>query len=116
MIDVAIAIDGEAVSMTRTRVICGDYTDDGKLAAGTLAVVPIMAVIQPTSGARLHSGNQLEDAPEGIRTEAQWMLWSRSDIAVDDQITHRDVAYRVLFAWPRDEGGFSRAALGRETP
>jgi hypothetical protein len=53
------------------------------------------------------------DMPEGIRAEAGWIAWSRSDMALDDQIVSATITYRVLFVWPRAEGAFWRAALGR---
>ncbi len=109
MIDVAIAIDGEAVNVTLTTKGAGSYNDDGDFVPGAPTDTTIRAAIQPVKG------NQLMDMPEGIRTEAGWMLWSRSALAVDDQITSGGIAYRVLFAWPRMEGGFYRAALGRLT-
>ncbi|KNY16742.1 hypothetical protein AKG11_10280 [Shinella sp. SUS2] len=107
MIDVAIAIDGEAVNVTRARLVGGDHNDDGDWIEGAPVTATIRAAIQPVKG------NQLMDMPEGIRTEAGWMCWSRSDIIVDDTITASGVSYRVLFSWPRAEGGFYRAALGR---
>ena len=110
MIDVAIAIDGEAVSVSRTRRAAGVYTDTGDWVDGTATSASIMAAIQPVKG------NQLMDMPDGIRTEAGWMCWSRSEIAVDDVITSKAITYRVLFVWPRDEGEFYRAALGRDFP
>ncbi len=110
MIDVAIAIDAEAVSMTRTRVVGGYYNDDGEYVPGGPASETIRAAIQPIKG------NQLMDVPEGIRTEARWLCWSRASLVVDDVITHKGITYRVLFDWPRDEGSFYRAALGRTTP
>jgi hypothetical protein len=110
MIDVAIAIDGEAVLMTRTRVASGIYNDDGEYVPGGPVSEAIRAAIQPIKG------NQLMDVPEGIRTEARWLCWSRSSLVVDDVITHKGITYRVLFDWPRDEGAFYRAALGRTTP
>ncbi len=110
MIDVAIAIDGEAVSMTRIRKAAGSYTDTGDWVAGSASSTSIMAAIQPVNG------NQLMDMPEGIRTEAGWVAWSRSDLALDDVISHKSTTYRVLYVWPRDEGAFYRAALGRDMP
>ncbi len=110
MIDVAIAIDGESVLMTRTRVAPGYYNDDGEYVPGGPVTEPIRAAIQPIKG------NQLMDVPEGVRTEARWLCWSRASLVVDDVITHKGIAYRVLFDWPRDEGSFYRAALGRTTP
>lgn len=107
MIDVAIAIDGEAVNVTRTRMVGGVHNADGDWIAGTPATTTIRAAIQPVKG------NQLLDMPEGIRTEAGWMCWSRSEILVDDTITAAGTSYRTVFTWPRAEGGFYRAALGR---
>lgn len=104
----ANAIDRRAWAVTRTRDSEGLYNDDGDWVPGSSASSTIKAVVQPVKG------NQLMDMPEGIRTEAGWIAWSRSDIAVDDRIMNRDVPYRVLFVWPRDQDGdFYRAALGK---
>lgn len=110
MIDVAIAIDGESVLMSRTRKAAGGYNDDGEAVPGVPVTDDIRAAIQPVKG------DQLKDMPEGIRTEAGWICWSRSSLVVDDVITHKTITYRVLFDWPRDEGAFYRAALGRTKP
>ena len=110
MIDVAIAIDGEARNVTLTTRAAGAYNDDGDFVQGAPTSATIRAAIFPASG------NQLRDMPEGIRTEAGWVCWSRSALAVDDQIAADGITYRILYAWPRPEGGFHRAALGRETP
>ncbi|KQV83240.1 hypothetical protein [Rhizobium sp. Root1220] len=109
MIDVAIAIDGEAVNVLLTTKATGSYNADGDFVPGAPTTSTIRAAIQPVKG------NQLLDMPEGIRTEAGWMIWTRSAVAVDNQITSGGILYRVLFVWPRMEGGFYRAALGRET-
>lgn len=102
------AIDRRAWSVTRTREVAGAYDADGNWVAGSATPVTIKAVVQPASG------NQLMDVPEGIRTEAGWIAWSRSDIVTNDKITNNGVTYRVLFVWPRDQDGeFYRAALGR---
>lgn len=110
MIDVAIAIDGEARNVSLITRAAGDYDADGNFDKGLATTTTIRAAIFPASG------NQLRDMPEGIRTEAGWVAWSRSSIAVDDQIVNGSITYRVLFVWPRPEGGFTRAALGRVTP
>lgn len=110
MIDVAIAIDGEAVTVSRTRRAAGSYTDTGDWVDGAATSSNIRAAIQPVKG------NQLMDMPEGIRTEAGWMLWSRSEVALNDVISSKSITYRVIFVWPRDEGLFWRAALGRDVP
>jgi hypothetical protein len=110
MIDVAIAIDGESVGMSLTRRAPDTYDPNtGKGVDGASTTTSIRAVIQPATG------NQLRDLPEGVRTEAQWLLWSRSEVLLDDVVTHKGVEYRVVYVWPRDEGAFYRAALGRKT-
>jgi len=106
MLDVGIAIDAFAVSVTRMRKAAGAYNADGVWVAGAAATTALSATIQPVSG------RELKDMPEGIRTEAKYIAWSRSDLLVDDTITHKGSNYRVLFVWPRDEGAFYRAALG----
>jgi hypothetical protein len=109
MIDVAIAIDGEARNVTLTTRAAGSYNADGDFVPGTATTSTIRAAIFPASG------NALRDMPEGIRTEAGWLCWSRGAISVDDQIADGGITYRALFVWPRPEGGFHRAALGRMT-
>lgn len=104
-----LAIDRRAIAVTRNRRAPGAYDADGRFIEASMTAISIRAVIQPTSG------DQLKDMPEGVRTEANWLLWSRADILVDDEITHAGIRYRVLHVWPRAEGGFYRAALGRET-
>lgn len=106
----AAAIDRRAIAATRTRAPSADgsYVTGGIWVPENAEPVPIKAVVQPASG------NQLMDVPEGIRTEARWLAWSRSELLVDDTVTVSSVSYRVLYAWPRTlDGQFHRAALGR---
>ena len=103
---VARAIDRFAVKVSLTRRGAGGYVD-GVYIRGAATTSEIMAVIQPATG------NQLMDVPEGIRVEARWIFWSRSALSVDDVIKHGGVSYRVMYTWPRDEGAFHRAAIGR---
>lgn len=104
----ANAIDRRAWPVTRARASAGGYNENGEWVPGASTSVSIKAVVQPVKG------NQLMDMPEGIRTEAGWIAWSRSGIAVDDRITNKGVIYRVLFVWPRDQdGAFYRAALDK---
>jgi hypothetical protein len=111
MMDVAIAIDGEARNVTLTTRAAGTYNADGDFVAGAATNTTIRAAIFPAMG------DKLRDLPEGIRTEAGWLCWSRTPINVDDTIADGSVSYRVLFDWNRAfEGGFYRAALGRVTP
>jgi hypothetical protein len=118
MIDVAIAIDAEAVNVIRSRTGAGAYDVDGNWNSAAPSDVTIRATIQPATG------NKLLDVPEGMRTasdptgsqiNAGWLLWSRSEVALNDEITHQSIRYRVMYVWPRVEGGFYRAAMGRLT-
>lgn len=106
MIDVAIAIDGEAVNVSLIRKASGHYNNDGDWVDGASTTTSIRAAIQPASG------RQLEDLPDGIRNEARWLVWSRSEIRLDDKVTHASSNYRIMHVWPRAEGGFWRAAAG----
>lgn len=107
MIDVAIAIDAEAVSVTHTKHAAGAFNADGDFVAGAATTSTIKAAIFPISG------NDLRDLEEGTRTEAEWTMWTRSAVAIDDQVAYAGVTYRVLKVRPRAEGGFYRAILGR---
>lgn len=109
MTGVAIAIDMLAVNVSRTTRGPGGYDADGKGVPGAPTTATIRAAIQPASG------NQLMDLPEGMRTEARWLLWSRSEVKEDDEIGASGISYRVMYVWPRAEGGFFRAAMGRLT-
>jgi hypothetical protein len=109
MIDVAIAIDGEAVNVSLTRNAPGTWGTDGKWTPGADTTVVIRAAVQPASG------RQLMDMPEGIREEARWIAWSRADLRLDDRIAHGGQDFRVMHVWPRMEGGFWRAAMGLVT-
>lgn len=110
MIDLARAIDAEAVSVTLTREAEGGYSTDpetyGKWVPGGKTEAQIRAAIQPASG------RQLNDLPEGIRNEARWLIWTRSVITLGDTISNGGSEYRVMYVWPRIDGGFWRAALG----
>lgn len=109
MMDIAEAIDGEAVSITRIRRSAGAYNADGEFVPGAADALSILAALQPARG------RQLMDMPEGLRAEAGYLLWSRSDLALDDEIVASGARYRVLFVWPRPDGGFYRAAMGLVT-
>lgn len=101
-------IDRRAWVVSRSRISAGSYDGNGNYVPGSIFNSAIKAVVQPVKGA------QLMDMPEGIRTEAGWIIWSRSDIAINDRITDDGVTYRVIFLWPRNrDGEFYRAALGR---
>lgn len=109
MIDVAIAIDGEAVNVTLSREAAGHWDDDGNWVPGAPVPSTIRAAIQPASG------RHLEDLPDGIRNEARWLVWSRSELKLEDRIGHGGSTYKIMHLWPRHDGGFWRAAAGLTT-
>jgi hypothetical protein len=97
----------------------GEYNADGDYVTVPTGAAEVRAAIFPVTGAasRPSTGDMLKDAPEGVRTEATWIYWSRTPITLDNHVYDRGVTYRVLFVWDRAfEGGFYRAALGRQAP
>lgn len=66
------------------------------------------------------SPHDIQNLPEGIRTEARWTIWTRADLkATDetqglmgDEILWADAWWSVVHIWPRREGGFTKAVLG----
>lgn len=107
MIDAAIAIDAEAIPLEH-GVKSGAWSEPfgGKWIPGELAWSNIRGVLQPARG------TQLRDLPEGLRDEALWILWTRAAVLLDDLIKDGAISCRVMFLWPRREGGFTRAAIG----
>ena len=91
LLNVAVAIDAFAVGVTRTRRADGTYNQDGVFVPGAAASLAIRAAVQPISGDAVKSslGQELRDMPEGIRTEAKFVAWSRSDLLVDDTIVYK---------------------------
>ena len=106
MLNSARAIDRFAAPLTLYRTQPATYVDH-KAVVPPPVEVQIKGVVQPARG------NQLMDLPEGLRTEASWLLWTRAAVAEDDVVKTADGSrYRVVWLWPRAEGGFFRAALG----
>jgi hypothetical protein len=103
----AAAIDRRSWNVTLSSEAAGSYNADGDGVPGAPSSTTIKAVVQPAKG------SQLIDVPEGIRAEAGWIIWSRSEIKIDNRITSSGKTYRVLFVWDRSQDGdFYRAALG----
>lgn len=118
MLSVAKAIDRFSVNVTLTTRAADSYDSDGKGVPGASTTSTIRAAIQPASGHQLNDvpeGMRTSSDPKGVQTNAGWLLWSRTEVKVDDQITSKGIVYRVMYLWPRDEGAFYRAALGRVT-
>lgn len=107
ILDLGPIIDQEAVSVTLRSKSGGAWNDDGEWAGETTADTAILAVVQPATG------QKLQDLPEGERNDAEFFLWTRSDLALDDLILYAGKTHRVIHRWPRPEGGFTRAAIGR---
>lgn len=107
--DVAAAIDAEAVAVTRRTRGTATYDSGGNAVPGAASDTSIQAALQPMSGKRLL------DLPEGLRAEASLLGWSRASVAVSDEIIYGGATYRVLHVWPRPADGFTKFALGVKT-
>lgn len=117
--DVAIAIDAEAVNVTHRTVAAagGAWNDVGDWVPAAPTNPTIKMAMQPAGGQISGSrgtvnGNALLDLPEGVRQEARWLGWTRAAVVLNDEIQYVGKWYRVLFAWPRAQDGFTRVALG----
>jgi len=106
MIDLADAIEAEAVPIQILRKSGGSYDSKGLWVGEQRTPENATAVVQPATGSKLL------DLPEGERFEAQFFLWTRSALTLDDVVIHDGKEHRILFVWPRPEGGFTRAVLG----
>lgn len=107
--DVAEAIDAEAVTVTYADVATagGSYVH-GKWVASAAAPGNIQAAIQPASG------RQLMDLPEGVRSDASFVGWSRTAVKVNGTIGYDGKSWRIVFVWPRPQDGFTRFAMGEK--
>ena len=106
--DVAEAIDEEAVGVTVQPPAGGTYTPKGDAAPyAAPAPIPGAATIQPASG------RGLLDLPEGLRKEVSMVGWSRTMVADNWKVVYGDETYRVVHVWPRPADGFCKFALKR---
>lgn len=110
MIDVAAAIDLEAVDWAHKRIAAASGTwVNGKWVPGAASTVTIKAVVQPSGGRP-----EMMDLPEGIRDEAERVAWTRTELKLTDELTRNGRTYRVIHVWDRsDDGSHYKAALGR---
>ena len=111
MIDVSEAIDEEAIACTLRRKGAPSFTQGGDVVPGGATDAPIFAALLALSLERY--GDMLRDKLEGIDRDGLRMLYSRSEVRLDDAIIRGADTYRVLALWPRVEGGYYRAAIGR---
>jgi hypothetical protein len=106
--DVALAIDAEAVTVQWFASIgAGSYGTDGKWSPGSGTSTDIQAAIQPATG------RNLVDAPEGIRAESDFAIWTRSAIVLNQQIAYDGERYKIIWLAPRPQDGFRKGALGK---
>lgn len=98
MIDVAVAIDAEAVDVTHTPKEGGAYDDNGVWVPNAATPMVIKATVQPVTG------RMLQDLPEGLRQGARYTLRTRTVVAVGEllQASGWSEPLRVLYAryWP----------------
>ena len=105
-LSVTPALDALAVQVTLKRFGKPYYGDDGELKNGHPTETAIRAVVQPVNGF------ELMDLPEGVREEAKYAVWSRSEILNDDRIIHASKEFRVMKVSNRPEGGYTKVILG----
>lgn len=99
MIDVGLAIDAEAINLTLQSVAAagGGYAGSGKWVPNTPAQTTIRGTVQPMNG------RALADMPEGVRENAKHLVWSRTDVQVNDVIVgYRNKNWRISFVYERD--------------
>ena len=106
MIDLGPTIEALAGPIQILRKSGGSYDSQGKWVGELSTPEAATAVVQPATGSKLL------DLPEGERFEAQFFLWTRSPVTLDDMVVYDGKKHRILFVWPRPDGGFSRAVLG----
>lgn len=105
----AIVIDPESDTVVwNSKNKDGFYDAGGNWNKESYATSEIDAVVQPAGG------TALRDLPEGERKEAQYFLWTQSAVALDDIVIYGGNEYRIIFIWPRPDGGYIRAAMGRK--
>lgn len=109
MIDLGmLAVMAEAVEVGHVATV-GSYNAAGKWVTSNSVPASILATVHPADG------SQLMNLPEGIRSEARYLMWAVVDVAQGDIVVFNGSRYKVIYKWPRPEGGFTRAALGLMT-
>nr|QIG67145.1 hypothetical protein EVB34_040 [Rhizobium phage RHph_TM26] len=104
MIDVAEAIDEEAVQVA-WRTFAADTYSHGNLVPGAATPSTLWAMIQPASG------RTMSDVPEGLRVEVALVGWSRTSVAVDNEIDYGGETYRVGWVKPWPMGNYTKFAM-----
>lgn len=104
MMDVAEAIDEEGTTVT-FRTFAPDTYNHGKLVPGAATPGSLWAMIQPASG------RTMSDVPEGLRVEVAYVGWSRTAVAVDNEIDYGGETYRVGWVKPWPMGNYTKFAM-----
>ena len=112
----AIAIDTFAAPVVRTRAGAGQFVG-GIWQPGTPSAQTIAACVHAVSP------EMTQNLPEGIRTESEIVVYSRSELraadeeakTVADVIEWQGQDYKVLQVWNRVEGSHYKAVAGRVT-
>ena len=105
-LNVAFAIDlwqEDVVLKTRGP---NTYNSTGDIAVSYLPDVTIKAMVVPATG------KTLQEVPEGMRDEAQLVLWTRVDLTTDDEIEYLNDRYRLLTVEKWTQGAYNKAILG----
>lgn len=96
----------EAVPVLLVKRAGGKYSDDGKWIPNARVSHSIRATVQPIPSAILR------DLPEGMREQAEHLVWALVELDVDDVVVYRGANHRILRVWKRPEGNFFRAVAG----
>ncbi len=83
------------------------FNADGVWAETPRTPTVITGAIQPAK-----DGEYLIDERNNTRIEIKRILWTRTQIEPNDQITYQNQIFRVLKVYDRQEGLFFKAALG----
>ena len=110
----AIAIDTFSAPVVRTRAGAGQFVG-GIWQPGSPDAQTIAACVHAVSP------EMTQNLPEGIRTEAEIVVYSRSELRAADEsagtvadiIEWQGQDYRVLQTWDRIEGAHYKAVAGR---
>jgi len=100
--------DGESTIGLQVVTRAADsYDGNGNAVLGNEAdPVDIQGDVQPASG------RMLQDLPEGVRDQVEYMVWTSYDLQNDEVIVYNEQRYRVIKIWPRREDDFTKAAIG----
>ena len=113
MVDVAFAIDAEAIPAVMQSRMPDAYDADGLVVPGAaLPPVDILIVKQPLSSRDLASLQKAFDLPEGIVREYAYKIWSRYELKPEQIVVSDGEELEVVYVFPRPADGFTKAVMG----